>query len=185
MKLRLSFQIFTFIIFQTSYAQNFNVHLSGTRSIINTIYRFQLELPIKDKISAGMNMNYYSINWKGATFEPFIRIYNKKHGNSEGFFGQGKLIYGNLSTLSFEDYLGALENERWNTFGFGFSGGYKFLLFKHLTIEPLIGFRFLTEPVYKFKPGVNKKDYDRLQSVDWYLSTGLPLDIQLKIGAQF
>jgi len=47
-------------------------------------------MPLKDRPSFGMNMNYYLVNWTGPVFEPFIRISGKTDGNAEGFFWSGK-----------------------------------------------------------------------------------------------
>jgi hypothetical protein len=169
-----------------TYAQDFKGHASGTFGILNGKVRVQYELPLKDRASFGMNMNYYLVNWTGPVFEPFIRIYGKKDGNAEGFFGQAKLIYGNLSTLDYELYGGDIENKRWSTYGFGLNCGYKFLLGKHFTIEPLTGFRFLSPPVYRYKTGVDEDYYANIgEGIGWYLTTGFPLDFQLKFGFQF
>lgn len=82
-----------------TYAQDYKRHASGTFGILNRKVRVQYEMPLKSRASCGMNMNYYLEGFKGPVFEPFIRTYGKKGGNAEGFFGQAKLIYGNLSTL--------------------------------------------------------------------------------------
>ncbi|MEE4178785.1 MAG: DUF3575 domain-containing protein [Bacteroides sp.] len=155
-----------------SYAQNFKGHVSGTLGIINTKVRVQYELPLKDRASFGINMNYYLQNWKGPVFEPFIRIYRKKEGNTEGVFAQAKMIYGNLLG-NYNSSAGDLEDIRSPIYGFGLNAGYKFLFGKHFTVEPLLGLRLLSAPS-------NLGD-----ETDWYLSTGFPLDFQLKFGFQF
>jgi len=186
MKIKSTMFLIVLFISGLAYAQDFKGHVSGTYGIINPKVRFQFELPLKSRASYGINMNYYLINWTGPVFEPFIRIYGKKDGNAEGFFGQAKLIYGNLATLDFDIYDGALENKRWFTYGLGLNCGYKFLLGNYFTIEPLFGLRFLSPPVYKYKPGVNREDYEYIgEGVAWYLTTGFPLDFQLKFGFQF
>ncbi|MDB4089612.1 hypothetical protein N9544_08340 [Flavobacteriales bacterium] len=179
--------LFTALLFTTfTYAQDFKGHASGTFGILNGKVRVQYEMPLKDRASFGMNMNYYLVNWTGPIFEPFIRIYGKKDGNAEGFFGQAKLIYGNLSTLDYELYGGAIENKRWSTYGFGLNCGYKFLLGNHFTIEPLTGFRILSPPVYRYKTGADEDYYANIgEGIGWYLTTGFPLDFQLKFGFQF
>jgi hypothetical protein len=89
------------VLFSTGlmYAQNFKGHVSGTYGSVNEKIRLQYEMPLDSQVSYGINMNYYFKGWKGPVAEPFIRIYRKKDGNSEGFYGQAKLIYGNLSPL--------------------------------------------------------------------------------------
>jgi hypothetical protein len=146
----------------------------------------QLELPIRHRASYGLSLSYYLINWEGPLAEPFIRVYGKRHGNEQGSFFQFKLSYGNLSTLNFNDYNGALRNECWNTFGFGLAYGYKFNVGDQFTIEPLGGFRFLTPPYYRYYPNIDESFYASLaEGVIWYVSSGLPLDLQVKFGYQF
>lgn len=159
------------------HAQSFKGHASGTFGILNAKYRFQYEMPLKDKTSFGINMNYYLLNWKGPVFEPFIRLYDIKNGNAEGLFVQAKLMYGNLSAFS-PSYTSEepLDNKRWSTFGFGASFGHKYLFYKHFTIEPLTGFRYLSAPT-------NSANAD--DPLFWILSTGLLLDLQIKFGYQF
>jgi hypothetical protein len=168
-------------------AQEFKGNASGTFGIYNIKIRLQYELLLKNRASTGMNMNYYLVNWTGPVFEPFIRIYGRKNGNVKGFFGQFKLIYGNLSTLD-ELYKDKVANKRWSTCGFGINCGYKFLLGNHFTIEPLIGFRLLSQPVYRFNAGISEADREDIRvgyQYDWWFTTGGPLDFQLKFGAQF
>ncbi|HTO16120.1 MAG TPA: hypothetical protein VLZ83_10125 [Edaphocola sp.] len=186
MKLKLKILITLTLLSSLTYAQNFEGNISGTLGIVNFKARIQFEIPIQERASFGMNMNYYFLNWTGPVLEPFIRIYGKRDGNMEGFFGQAKLIYGNLSTLNYDLYGGALENRRWSTFGFGFNFGYKFLIGKQFTIEPLTGLRLLSPPIYRFKSGYYEDDYAGIgEAIGWYFTTGFPLDFQLKFGFQF
>ena len=168
------------VLFSTGliYAQNFKGHVSGTYGRVNEKIRLQFELPIDSQVSYGINMNYYFINWKGPVVEPFIRVYRKKDGNAEGFYGQAKLIYGNLSPLDSIFLGGAIVNERWSTYGVGVGCGNKFLFAKHFTIEYLVGARILSPPP-------RGDDFYRFGQIGWYLSTGLPIDFQLKVGYQF
>ncbi len=185
--MKLKFTIFLVAIFfaNLSSAQDFKGHVSTSFGIINPKWRVQIEFPVNDRASMGIAANYYFINWSGPTLEPFFRLYSRS-GNDSGFFGQAKLIYGNLSTLDFDLYEGALENKRWSTFGIGFSAGYKFLLGDHFTIEPLAGFRFLSPPVYRYKTGYDEDFYTGIgEGIGWYLTTGFPMDIQIKFGYQF
>jgi hypothetical protein len=106
--------------------------------------------------------------------------------NDAGFFGQFKFIYGNLSVVDYDFYKSVISNQRWSTFGVGFACGYKFLLGKHFTIEPLGGVRYLSPPMYRFNTGYDYDDYTGLgESIAWYITTGLPIDFQLKFGYQF
>ena len=182
--------LFIFLVFalfsNMTTAQEFKGNLSGTIGILNIKARLQYELPIKKSGSTGININYYFKDWTGPVFEPFIRVYGKKNGNVKGFFGQFKLIYGNLKTLG-GPYPGAFSNKRWSTYGLGINCGYKILFKSNCTFEPLIGFRLLSPPVYKCKPGY-EVDCDEMRSgygEEWLFSTGGPVDLQLKFGVQF
>ena len=188
MKKVLTMLILAVIISSISYGQDFKGNISATVGPINGKIRVQYELPLKARASYGINMNYYLVNWTGPIFEPFIRIYGKRDGNQEGFFGQIKLMYGNLSTLDFAAYDGAIANKRWSTYGGGLNFGYKFALGKrnHFTMEPLTGFRFLTPPVYRYNNTATEADYAAIgEGIGWYLTTGFPIDFQMKFGFQF
>lgn len=152
------------------YSQGFRGHASGTIGLINVKLRAQYEIPFKDNFSLGINCNVYFINFVGPSFEPFFRAYLRKHGNEKGFFGQGKLIYGNLSQ--------AFSEDRFNMFGFGLGGGYKFLIKDHFTIEPILGGRFVSPPPEQQSANVGEQ-------IGFYITTGFPLDFQLKFGYQF
>lgn len=176
----------TFWLATMSFGQSFKGHLSATFGVLNPKVRVQYERPLKERASIGVNVNYYFVNWTGVLAEPFIRVYGKRDGNAEGFFGQAKLMYGNLSTLDYQEYQSFIENERWSTFGLGLNMGYKFLLGSHFTIESLFGFRFLTPPTYKYRAGYSEEDLVRLgEGIGWYVTTGLPVDFQVKFGYQF
>jgi hypothetical protein len=185
MKMKMKITIFLTALFMTglTYAQNFKGHASGTFGILNAKIRAQYEMPLKDRASFGINMNYYLVNWTGPVLEPFIRLYGKRDGNAEGFFGQVKLIYGNLSTLDFDS--GYYTNQRFSTYGFGMDFGYKFLIGDHFTIEPLLGFRLLSPPVYRYDDSYYNDALSIGEDVAWYVTTGFPLDYQLKFGYQF
>jgi hypothetical protein len=161
-------------------AQGLKGHVSAGFGILNGKVRLQYEHPLKERASFGLNVNYYLVNWKGPLIEPFIRLYGKKDGNGEGFFGQFKLGYGNLSVLELDKQY--VTNKRWNTFGGGIDLGYKFLIKNHFTIEPLFGLRLYTPPVYNYE---NDQASTVAEGVGWYLTTGMPFDFQLKFGYQF
>lgn len=185
MRIKLTLLFTALSISSLTYAQHFKGNVSGALGILNPKVRVQYEIPIKDRASYGMNINYYLLFWKGPVFEPFIRLYGKKDGNAEGPFGQIKLIYGNLSTMAMDD-MTVIDSRRWNTYGFGVNYGYKFLLGKHFTIEPLTGLRFLSPPLYSYKNKGRRSGFKHvMEAMGWYLTTGLPLDFQLKFGYQF
>jgi hypothetical protein len=179
--------LLVFIITASSlvFSQEFKHNVSGTFGILNPKVRIQYEAPLKDRASFGANLNYYFVNWTGPVIEPFVRIYGRKSGNAEGFFGQFKLAYGNLSTLDiFNEYI---TNTRWSTFGAGIAGGYKFLLGNNMTIELLSGVRLLTPPNYTYKLGYDEASAAAAvgEGLGWYITTGLPLDFNAKVGYQF
>jgi len=176
--------ILLFIVFSTiSFSQDWKGNLSGTVGIINFKARIQYELPIGDNMSTGANLNYYFVNWTGPIIEPFFRIYSKKSGNSEGWFLQGKLGYGNLKSLDEYFQLDSnYTNKRWSTFGGGIAVGNKFFISDNLTIEPLLGIRLYSAPSF------NDEEYELAElgeDIGWGLTTGFPLDLQIKIGYQF
>jgi hypothetical protein len=180
---------FVFIITASSlvFSQEFKHNISGTFGILNPKVRIQYEAPLKDRASFGANLNYYFVNWSGPIVEPFVRIYGRKSGNAEGFFGQLKLAYGNLSTIDFDKIDYQIENRRWSTFGAGIAGGYKFLLGNSMTIELLSGLRIVSGPTYRYKPGYDATSLGEAlgEEIGWYITTGLPFDFQAKVGYQF
>jgi hypothetical protein len=167
-------------------AQGFTGNASGTLGMLNPKLRFQYEAPLMERGSFGLSATYYTFGWEGPMVEPFLRLYNKSYGNEKGFFGQVKAIYGNLSVMDYEGEYLVEGPKRWSTYGFGLNIGYKFLVGQHFTIEPITGLRLLTPPY------INREMDDEEgglvavgETLLWYLSTGLPIDFQLKFGFQF
>jgi hypothetical protein len=181
------FYFFTILLLFSSEmnSQNWEGNLSGTVGLLNFKVRIQYELPIGEKYSTGANLNYYFVNWTGPLIEPFFRVYAKKHGNYEGWFLQGKLGYGNLKSLDeYFEFDPNYTSKRWSTFGGGVAIGNKFFITDKLTIEPLMGLRLYSPQNF------NKKEYDIYddyvwEDLSWGLTTGFPLDLQIKIGYQF
>lgn len=162
------------------FGQNFKANISGTAGLINTKLRIQCELPLGDKFSYGANLNYYFVNWTGPVIEPFLRLYLSNDDNESGFFFQGKIMYGNLSYTTISE----TNKTRFSTAGFGLGCGYKILAKKSFTVEPLIGYRLLSAP-HKGENQTTLTGEQLGEDVAWYLTTGLPLDFQLKFGYQF
>lgn len=180
------FFLFLGLISNVLFGQKYNGNISGMIGLINTKIRLQYEKPIGSRYSAGVNVNYYLVNWKGPMIEPFFRIYNSKDGNEKGFFGQAKLIYANLSTLDYDLYSNSLANSRWSSFGIGAGVGYKHLIGKHIIFQALGGIRFVSPPVYRYKSGYDEDVAASIgEGIGWYLTTGFPIDFQLKVGYQF
>ena len=167
-----------------AHSQNWKGNGSFGFGILNPKIRGQYELPLTNKFTVGANANYYFVNWKGVTIEPFARIYGKS-GNSEGFFGQFKLGYGNLGVL--EDELSNTNVKRWSTLGGGLGCGYKFLVGSHFTIEPYFGVRFYSGPNYEINSenSYYNLGYSTAETVGWYVMTGLPIEFNWKMGWQF
>ena len=156
-------------------AQSFHAP-SATFGIINPKLRIQYEKGFDSRFSAGGEFTWYFVNWTGPKFEAFGRIYGGDDA-TKGFFFQGKLGYGNLSTL--EDF--STETKRWSTFGGGIAGGYKFLIGEHFIIDQVFGLQIYTPPTQN-----NSDDLgNALEGAGWFLTSGLPLDFQVKVGYQF
>ena len=165
------------IAFGFTNAQDFKGHASGTFGILNAKIRLQYELPIGSKYSTGANLNYYMVNWKGPIIEPFLRLYAGDNNESGGFF-QVKAGYGNLTTLPEMNSTSA----RWSTFGGGVAWGYKYVRPSGFTIEPLIGLRLYSTPKYN----ESTDEFENLgEDIGWAVTTGFPVDFQLKFGYQF
>ncbi len=165
-------------------AQNWKGNGSVGFGLLNVKARLQYEMPLKTQFSVGANMNWYFVNWTGPIIEPFIRIYGKS-GNEEGFFGQFKIGYGNLSTSVISPEL--YTNTRSSIFGGGLGFGYKFLVADHFTIEPYFGVRLYTTPIYHYKDeyGISEAASDVASGIGWFLTTGLPVEFNWKVGYQF
>ena len=161
-------------------AQNFKGHASGTIGILNAKIRLQYEMPIGNKFSTGANLNYYMVNWKGPLIEPFLRLYVSDSNESGGFF-QVKAGYGNLTTLEYMNSTSA----RWSTYGGGVAWGYKYLRPSGFTIEPLIGFRAYSAPKQNINLNSTNGAENLGEDIGWGITTGFPIDFQLKFGYQF
>jgi hypothetical protein len=167
-------------------AQGFTGHASGTLGMLNPKLRVQYEAPLMERGSFGINVTYYTMTWEGPMYEPFLRIYNRRHGNEKGLFGQVKAIYGNLSVIDPSSEYLLTTQKRWSTYGMGLNIGYKFLLGNHFTIEPLAGLRLLSSPHHLYDTSTEEGELDAgADTVLWYIMTGFPLDFQLKFGFQF
>ena len=166
-------------------AQNWKGNGSLGFGLLNAKVRAQYEMPLNKQFTVGANLNWYLVNWTGPIVEPFARVYGK-NGNEDGFFGQVKLGYGNLTTADINSDL--YSNTRSSVFGGGLGCGYKFLVAKHFTIEPYFGVRFYTTPVYNYKSTTDSWSSaanDIGSGVGWFLTTGLPIEFNWKVGWQF
>lgn len=182
-------KIFTLIIcisfvFATN-AQHFTGSITAGYGYLNEKVRLQYEHPLNNRLTVGGNVNYYLQNWKGPIVEPFFRFYNKS-GNEEGFFGQVKVGYGNLTTVYATKDEPFVLNKRMNTFGAGLGYGYKYLYDDRFVFETYIGFRY-----YTYTPTEYSAQYYSMYNVEgiktlvWHISTGLPVEANFKIGYQF
>jgi hypothetical protein len=168
-----------------TFGQDIKGYGSGSVGLINGKVRLQYELPISPLNSGGMNVNYYLSHWRGPVFEPFLRHYFSEKDHSEGFFMQGKFLYGYLST----DLISG-ETQRGSSYGFGIGAGYKFGIGDRFFLEPLIGYRQLSYP--KFDTSTTDTDVDPYNLLwglfnifAWPHSTGSLFDFQFKLGYQF
>jgi len=177
--------------------------LTGAVGLLNAKVRVQYEHLIGDNSSAGANLNYYFVNWTGPKLEGFYRWYFGRDGNEEGLFMQAKGGMGILSNLYYStDYYipGSTsyiyDNKYWNTFGGGIAFGGKVVTRAGFVFESHIGYHIWTPPVYNFSNEYtnyqNSSYYNAAQdaaalgeAIGWYLTTGMPLDFQMKFGWQF
>jgi len=169
-----------FFALSITYSQSFKGHASGTFGILNAKIRLQYEIPLGDKFSTGANLNYYMVNWTGPLLEPFARIY-VSDGNESGGFFQVKAGYGNLSTLPYMN----TTAKTWSTYGGGVAWGYKYLRPSGFTIEPIIGFRFYSAPNEEVGLDTGQNATNLGENIGWFVTTGFPIDFQLKFGYQF
>jgi len=177
MKKIISLLTLAVLFFNSVSAQDYN-SLGGTIGIINLKARVQYEHGLSNRSTVGTQLTYYFVNWTGPKLEVFGRLYSKKNGIEEGFFIQGKLGYGNLSVLDEDIFY--TETKRWSTMGFGLAPGWKFMFSDKLGIETLLGLHFYSSPNYP----INGYDdfYEELgEDVGWFITTGLPIDFQLKL----
>lgn len=151
--------------------------ITGSFGFLNPKLRLQYEGSLAKNGSYGVCLNYYFVNWTGPKFDVFARAYSKKSGNKEGFFGQVKLGYGNLS--------GAFSSDRWSTIGGGVATGYKFAIGDNFCIETLFGVHIYSPPPSWASSDPYSQAASAGEQVGWYLTTGLPFDWQLKFGYSF
>lgn len=175
------FCVASYLIFFLGYSQDFSKNISGTIGFLNPKIRVQYEIPIGLKQSYGLNLNYYLANWSGPILEFFYRRYDIRKSNEKGWFKQVKIGYGNLETLPYMNS----SNKRWSTFGGGFNWGYKHLSNNGFTIEPIFGVRFYTPPNKESSNNNEQLSSEELENFSWFLTTGFPIDFQVKVGYQF
>ena len=174
--------------------------ISGTFGLLNPKLRVQYEHLVGDQSSAGANLNVYFVNWTGPKVEGFYRWYFGRNGNEEGLFMQGKAGVGILTNLYYEndewlipgsttDYI--YDNKYWQTYGGGIAFGGKVATRSGFIFESHIGYHIWTPPVYNFSDEYNTytstvQNAAALgEAIGWYLTTGMPLDFQMKFGWQF
>lgn len=151
--------------------------ITGSFGFLNSKLRLQYEGSLAENGGYGVCLNYYFVNWTGPKFDVFARVYSKKSGNKEGFFGQVKLGYGNLS--------GAFSSDRWSTIGGGVATGYKFLIGDNFCIETLFGAHIYSPPPSWASSDPYNQAASAGEQVGWLFTTGLPFDWQLKFGYSF
>ena len=171
--------------FFSANAQHFNGSVTVGYGYLNEKVRLQYEHPLNNRLTIGGNINYYLVNWKGPIFEPFFRFYNKS-GNEDGFFGQVKVGYGNLTTAYAANEEQYVINKRMNTFGAGLGYGYKYLFDDRFVFETYLGLRYYSYTPTQYNDAYYTYfDVESIKSVFWYLTTGLPVEANFKIGYQF
>lgn len=166
--------------FSFAQAQDWKGNLSGTFGILNAKIRIQYEKPIGDQYTVGANLNYYMVNWEGPIIEPFARIYVGDSNQSGGFF-QAKVGYGNLTSLPYMNS----TSSRWSTFGGGAAWGYKYVRSGGFSIEPIIGLRYYSAPNENIDLNSSNGAEQLGEDIGWFITTGFPVEFQLKFGYQF
>ena len=174
--------------------------ISGSFGILNPKLRVQYEHGLGDAASLGLNTNIYFVNWTGPRFEGFFRYYFGQNGNESGVFMQAKAGAGFLSNawdgddLNFT-YMGTnydiFESNTWTTVGAGIAFGGKIVGNSGFVFESHIGYHFWSPP-NNYSSGYDNY-YDQYaaagmaigEAIGWYLTTGFPVDVQMKFGYQF
>jgi len=174
--------------------------ISGSFGILNPKLRVQYEHGLGDAASVGANVNFYLVNWKGPRIEGFFRYYFGRDGNESGLFMQAKGGFGILTHVWDGDelyftYLGQqydyYDSKTWTTVGGGIAFGGKVVGRSGFLFESHIGYHFWSPPTTNYSSGYN--NYYSLaaagatiaETLGWYLTTGFPIDIQMKFGYQF
>jgi len=183
--IKISFIIGIVFSFSNLFSQQFTGSITASYGYLNEKIRLQYEHPFTNRLTTGLNINYYLVNWKGPLFEPMFRFYGKS-GNEEGYFGQVKVGYGNLTTAYSKDEETFVINKRMNTFGVGLGYGYKYLFDDRFVIESFLGLRYYTySPVRYTDAYYSSNIVESIKSAVWYLTTGLPVEAHIKVGYQF
>ena len=176
--------LFTVLFTNLTSAQNFKGNASASYGLFSPSIIMQYEASTtNDRISLGVNMNYYLQNWKGPLFNYFVRGY--KSSTEEGFFLQASATIGNLTTLgdAEEDLIRTIENKRSFVYGGEFGMGRKYLIGKHFTVEALITLRVLSRPNNRYSDG--QYNYFIDDQTMWLMSVGTPLGGHIAVGYQF
>jgi hypothetical protein len=184
MKQFLIFSLVLFGINSNVFSQRFTGSITASYGYLNEKVRLQYEHPLNNQLTVGGNINYYLVNWKGPLFEPFFRFYGKS-GNEEGYFGQVKVGYGNLSTVYAANEAQYVVNKRMNTFGVGIGYGYKYLFDDRFVVESYLGLRYYTYTPTRYTDNYYLLDVEPVKNLVWFLTTGLPIEANIKVGYQF
>jgi len=193
----MSVALFTLLFVNESIAQS--TAITGMVGLLNAKARVQYEALLGDQSSVGVNLNYYFVNWTGPKLEAFYRMYLGRDGNEEGVFIQLKGGTGILSNLEYAEaftYNGSsynmYENKTWQTIGGGIAIGGKVVGRSGFVFESHIGYHFWSPPTYRYTADYDTHYESALQNgaaigetIGWYLTTGFPLDVQMKVGWQF
>lgn len=181
-------------------AQDFKGAASGSLGLINFKIRLQYEQPLNEHFSYGLNTNLRFMTFKGVQFEPFFRLYNKKMGNTEGFFLQGKASLGFFKHNNDVSYYGSLEKPGFTAGGGGIGLGYKILFGgsknkgEGFIIEPYLGIKLAFTNAFNennvditIDTGDDEYYYEDIdaEAIRWVATVGFPLEINVKFGYQF
>lgn len=194
----------------------FHVNVSAGASLFFST-ELQLEFPIGHYSSIGVHMRNhhrgtkdfgknndgYSVissepiilSFKGNMLEVFGRHYLKKDqtGNTEGWFGQAKIGFGNFQNPLFSHDIDHqtkqnYTNRTFNTFGGGIGVGNKYFLTNYFTLELYGGLRFYTPPEFERSSYFNPLNYygdEEFGRNSWYIIRSFPLEFNVKFGFQF
>lgn len=164
-------------------AQGMQGAVTGSVGFLVPKFRFGYESPPGVHGGIGLLANLYVGTWQGIYAEPFIRFYPKD--NSTGFFGQFKAGFGSFKVYDYESFDGGLTHSHWTASGYGMGFGHKYYDSGNFIVETYFGFRYISQPYYKYKNGTVDNVGKYGSSLNWKVGPGFPFQVYIMVGYQF